>query len=50
MLNSDVKSFLDGKEVETLEKAAHLTDDYTLSHKVLFDNKENPRTPFFPTF
>ena len=50
MLNSDVKSFLDEKEVETLEKAAHLTDDYTLSHKVSFDNKENPRKPFFPTF
>ena len=48
MLNSDVKSFLYEKEVETLEKAAHLTDDYTLSHKVSFDNKENPRKPFFP--
>ena len=48
MLNSDVESFLDEKEVETLENAAHLTDDYTLSHKVSFDNKENPRKPFFP--
>ena len=29
-INSDVKSFLDEKEVETLEKAARLADDYTL--------------------
>ena len=34
-INSDVKSFLDEKEVETLEKAAGLADDYTLTHKVL---------------
>ena len=33
-INSDVKSFLDEKEVETLEKAARLADDYTLTHKV----------------
>ena len=30
-INSDVKSFLDEKEVETLEKAARLADDYTLT-------------------
>ena len=30
-INSDVKSFLVEKEVETLEKAARLTDDYTLT-------------------
>ena len=35
-INSDVKSFLDEKEVETLEKAAGLADDYTLTHKVSF--------------
>ena len=35
-INSDVKSFLDEKEVETLEKAARLADDYTLTHKVSF--------------
>ena len=35
-INSDVKSFLDEKEVETLEKAARLADDYTLTHKVFF--------------
>ena len=28
-INSDVKSFLDEKEVETLEKATHIADDYT---------------------
>ena len=32
-INSDVKSFLDEKEIETLEKAARLADDYTLTHK-----------------
>ena len=42
-INSDVKSFLDEKEVETLEKAARLADD----HKVSFVSKANPRKPFF---
>ena len=45
-INSDVKSFLDEKEVETLEKGARLADDYT--HKVSFNNKANPREPFYP--
>ena len=45
---SDVKSFLDEKEVETLEKAARLADDHTLTHKVCFVNKANPRKPFYP--
>ena len=31
-INSDVMSFLDEKEVETLEKAARLADDYILIH------------------
>ena len=31
-INSDVKSFLDEKEVETLEKASRLADDFTLTH------------------
>ena len=48
-INSDVKSFLDEKEVETLEKAAHLADDYTLTHKVSFVSKANPRKPFYPS-
>ena len=46
-INSDVKSFLDEKEVETLEKAARLADDYTLTHTVSFVNKANPRKPFY---
>ena len=48
-INSDVKSFLDEKEVETLEKAARLADDYTLTRKVSFVGKANPRKPFYPT-
>ena len=47
-INSDVKSFIDEKEVETLEKAARLADDYTLTHKVAFISKANPRKPFYP--
>ena len=47
-INSDVKSFLDEKAVETLEKAARLADDYTLTHKVSFVSKANPRKPFYP--
>ena len=46
--NSDVKSFLDEKEVVTLEKSARLADDYTLTHKVSFVSKANPRKPFHP--
>ena len=47
-INFDVKSFLDEKEVETLEKAARLADDYTLTHKVSFVSKANPRKLFYP--
>ena len=35
-INSDIKSFLDEKQVETLEAAARLADDYALTHKVSF--------------
>ena len=46
-LNSDIKSFLDEKRVETLEAAAQLADDYALTHKVSFINKSDPsRRPF----
>ena len=48
-INSDVKSFLDEKEVETLEKAARLADDYTLTHKVSCVSKANPTKPFYPS-
>ena len=48
-INSDIKSFLDEKQVETLEAAARLADNYALTHKVSFINKSNPsRRPFFP--
>ena len=48
-INSDIKSFLDEKQVETLEAAARLADDYVLTHKVSFINKSNPsRRPLFP--
>ena len=48
-INSHIKSFLDEKQVETLEAAAWLADDYALTHKVFFINKSNPsRRPFFP--
>ena len=47
--NSDIKSFLDEKQVETLDAAARLADDYALTHKVSFINKSNPsRRSFFP--
>ena len=35
-IQSDVKIFLDEKQVETLEEAARLADDYYLTHKVSF--------------
>ena len=31
-----------------MEKAARLADDYTLTHKVSFVSKANPRKPFYP--
>ena len=46
-INSDIKSFLDEKQVETLETAARPADDYALTHKVSFINEANPsRRPF----
>ena len=38
-MHSDVKSFLDEREVETLDVAARLADDYALTHKACFVNK-----------
>ena len=35
------------KEVETLEKAARLADNYTLTQKISFVSKANPRKPFY---
>ena len=41
-IQSDVKTFLDEKQVETLEEAARLADDYYLTHKVSFIVKPKP--------
>ena len=40
-IQSDVKTFLDEKQIETLEEAARLADDYYLTHKVSFNAKPN---------
>ena len=39
---SDVKTFLDEKQVETLEEGARLADDYYLAHTVSFIAKPKP--------
>ena len=41
-IQSDVKTFVDEKQVETLEEAARLADDYYLTHKVSFIAKPKP--------
>ena len=41
-IQSDVKTFLDEKQVETLEEAARLADNYYLTHKVSFTAKPKP--------
>ena len=41
-IQSDVKTFLDEKQVETLEEAARLADNYYLTHKVSFVAKPKP--------
>ena len=41
-IQSDVKTFLDEKQVETLQEAARLADDYYLTHKVSFIAKPKP--------
>ena len=41
-IQSDVKTFLCEKQVETLEEAARLADDYYLTHKISFIAKPKP--------
>ena len=41
-IQSDVKTFLDEKQVETLEKSARLANDYYLTRKVSFIAKPKP--------
>ena len=43
-----IKAFLDEKEVETLDLAARLAYDYSLTHEASFVNKPFPRKPFNP--
>ena len=45
-INSDVSAFLNEKEVENLDVAARLADDYSLTHTTSFVNKPFPRKPF----
>ena len=47
-INSDVRAFLNKKEVENLDVAARLADDYSLTHKASFVTKPFPRKPFNP--
>ena len=47
-INSDVRAFLNDKEVENLDVAARLADDYSLTHQISFVNKPFPRKPFNP--
>ena len=47
-IHSDVKAFLDEKQVETLDEAARLADDYSLTHKVSFVNKHKPSSSYVP--
>ena len=47
-INSDVRAFLNEKEVENLNVAARLADNYSLTHKTSFVNKPFPRKPFNP--
>ena len=42
-LSSDVHSFLDERQTETLEEAVRLADDYALKPRLSFVNKANPR-------
>ena len=47
-INSDIKSFIYEKQVEILEAAARLADDYAWTHKASFVNRPIPRKPFAP--
>ena len=44
-INSEVRAFLNEKEVENLDVAARLADDYSFTHKVSFDNSSHSFTP-----
>ena len=45
-IRSDVRTFIDEQKAETLEDAARLADEFSLSHKVTF--VEKPKRPYPP--
>ena len=47
-INSDIRAFLNEKEVENLDVAARLADDYSLTLKASFVNKTFSWKPFNP--
>ena len=47
-INSDVRTFLHDKEVENLDLAARLADDYSLTHQTSFVNKPLSKKPINP--
>ena len=47
-ISSDVRAFLNEKEVENLDLAAKLADDYSLTPKASFVNKPFPSRSFNP--
>ena len=44
---TDVRSFLDEKQVDSLDEAARLADDYALTHKTSFGNRFSSTKPQF---
>ena len=46
--NSDIRAFLNEKEVENLDLAARLADDYSLTHKPFPRKLFNPQLKFSP--
>ena len=38
-IHSDVRTYIDEQKVETLDEAARLADDYSLTHRILFADK-----------
>ncbi|PFX11776.1 hypothetical protein AWC38_SpisGene24381 [Stylophora pistillata] len=45
---SDVRTFINEQKAETLEEAARLADDYSLTHKVVFEEKPSGFTSSRP--
>ena len=45
-VSSEIKTFIDEQNAETLDKAATLADDYSLTHKVSFAGKPNQSFTF----